>query len=129
MVITISPRDASAGLSATFAPSCLRSSARLRVRLYTVTECPALSRLRAIPLPIFPRPMNPTFIFLLQSLSKTRPSTRLVGYTERRLKGTSSARSEYTSERAKRFARHGFADGVNPVHPAYPCYFKTEFHF
>ena len=52
---------ASVGESATFAPRARNSSARPRVRLYTVKLWPALIRSRAIAEPMLPRPAKPTF--------------------------------------------------------------------
>src|SRR5258706_2366557 len=67
MVSTASPRHASAKEPATVAPSLRSASARSRVRLYTVTRCPARSKLFAIPVPILPNPINPT------SITSSRP--------------------------------------------------------
>jgi hypothetical protein len=64
MVMTASPRQASATLAATFAPCAVSASAFARVRLKTVTSCPTFNRLTAIPAPICPRPIKPTFIVL-----------------------------------------------------------------
>src|SRR5579862_3765015 len=60
MVITMPARHASAGDDATIAPSARNASAFDRVRLDTVTRCPARKRLFAIPVPIPPRPIRPT---------------------------------------------------------------------
>src|SRR5208282_1939049 len=55
------PAAASRGDVAKRAPAFVRPSALLGVRLKTASENPALRMFCAIPIPIRPRPMNPTF--------------------------------------------------------------------
>ena len=56
------PLTASAGVDASRAPSLTSASAFAAVRLYTVSENPAFSRLAAIPEPIVPRPSIATLL-------------------------------------------------------------------
>src|SRR5258708_17615923 len=62
IVRTISCAHAPATETGTLAPSARNSSERSQDRLKTVTRCPARSRFLAMPCPILPSPMNPTFI-------------------------------------------------------------------
>ena len=54
------PFAASAGVAARAAPSAASGSSRSRVRLCTVTSCPASIRWRAIGAPIVPSPITAT---------------------------------------------------------------------
>ena len=62
MLITTSHWKASASVSAFCAPLATNASAFWGVRFHTVTLCPALSRESAMPTPIWPRPITPTFM-------------------------------------------------------------------
>lgn len=57
---TSASRTASAGVSATWAPSAARGSALARVRFQARTVCPARARLRAIAAPMIPVPRTLT---------------------------------------------------------------------
>src|ERR1700722_6113284 len=62
IVITASPSHASARLLASRAPSSMSARLLPGLRLYTVTSCPALTRLAAITVPMCPSPINPIFM-------------------------------------------------------------------
>ena len=62
-VMTMSaPRAASFGEAARRAPALATGSSRSRLRLYTVTSCPALRMFKAMAAPMVPMPMNATFM-------------------------------------------------------------------
>ena len=60
----------SLGVFAVLAPSAARRSAFAVVRLYTVTSNPAFIKLRAIGIPMMPRPINPTFFSIISCPSR-----------------------------------------------------------
>jgi hypothetical protein len=55
-MITSAPATAAAGVAACCAPCATSGAQRSGVRFQTVTLCPALSRLAAMPRPMMPRP-------------------------------------------------------------------------
>src|SRR5438067_4889034 len=68
MEITASPAKASAGMLTIDRPFEARSAVASRVLLHARTSWPAFRRLIAIPRPMCPRPMNPTFMEVLRLL-------------------------------------------------------------
>src|SRR5579863_864875 len=62
VITTSAPREATAGELAARAPSDASTSTFSRLRLYTDISCPPRRRLRAIPIPILPSPINAIFI-------------------------------------------------------------------
>ena len=59
-MMCVAARAISAGEPAVSRRPCTSSSTGPRLRLWTMTEKPFFRRLRAMGLPISPRPMNPT---------------------------------------------------------------------
>ena len=66
-------RATSAGEPAAVAPSLTSSSTAPRLRLWTMTEKPFLRRLRAMGLPMRPRPMKPTVCDMAGMIVRTIP--------------------------------------------------------
>ena len=54
-------RASSATLATAWAPAFVNVSTAAGLTSYTTSDTPDLSRLSAMPWPILPRPMNPTF--------------------------------------------------------------------